>query len=284
MQVSKKVRDYFENEAHLKTKFSAYSGYLLTFYKEVVKEAPDLADELIDRFENIKVHLFEATENHYLGKNRRVAHNGKYQSSIKLLTNDYVNRDAEKYKRLENFYHEMLHAVIGVRLGQWNEENLIPVPWKNDFQCNVGKPCAMLGNINFDLYSETADFESYFASGVYANLIEEGVVEDWATDLFVKTFPNDEYAKNNPAVDRVTYTVSTMLCGLWNSVSGNQLRKEFLTGVSDGSKTSQQTELFKDAMYELSKTLDFRAKGGDKRKAQEFDVPNICNQYKIENC
>ena len=134
----------------------------------------------------------------------------------------------------------------------------------------------------------TVILPEYFEEEIQG-LIKEGIVEDWAVDMF-KTFDNEnEFANTHSRTEIMQYKLATALCGAWNLASNNQLRKEFIHGKGDGSVLSQKTEVFRQKMQNLYQSLHYV----DKKavcEPQDFDTTKIANNYVdlvhycMENC
>ena len=275
MELNEKAKKYFENQAKLKKRFGPYAKYLPIFYQQVCTVKPELADELLDRLDKIKVHFKENYDTGFKGKTTLKAYDGKYSASINLIINDYKITEKENYGRISSFYHEMLHAIPGVFYTTCREDdNLKPWEYYKQANNNGDMPTAITGNIFQDIYRTKIDFSDYVGSTIGVAYIEEGVVEDWAHDIMTQSGYEDEWSSSVTLLEKISYPLFTMLCGMWNLASDNQLRKEYLTGVPDGTKQSEQTEIFKNKMYALIKQMPYR---NNKAKALEtYQIDSLC--------
>lgn len=286
MTLTKKARKFFEDEDLLKAKFGAYAKYVLPFYTEVIKNAPELSDEIIDRLFQIKTHIrcFDKSRG-YTGVTKRELHGDKFYSSVVVMANDFTKRGAGNsqesvdYSHLENFYHELLHAIIGAKIGKCKSSKINLKPWRLSNNKNGKLFFARLGNVSIEYYKEIDGKQFLYRYNAFADMLEEGIVEDWATSLMKELGCEPEDIKKLELSSKVSYPLFTIFCGAWNATSDNQLRKEFLRGCGDNTRNSKGTKKFKDQLYDLTDALNYTIYEMNEHHPNEFNLTKILNEY-----
>lgn len=279
MYPSEKAQEFFSNQQQMQ-RFGHYANYLPAFYDYVTDIVPEVADTLTDRFKNIVLSPEAPNTNDWIGESygetNRYFEKDKMYVVIKLAKRLNVPAEQGDYISGEAFFHEMLHAVAGYRrcpsVPEYPDEN-----------------CFVLGNTNIFSFPPNYIIGDNFGYYPTRNVIEEGIVEDWAVDMF-KTFDNEnEFANTHSRTEIMQYKLATALCGAWNLASNNQLRKEFIHGKGDGSVLSKKTEVFRQKMQNLYQSLHYV----DKKavcEPKDFDTTKIANDYVdlvhycMENC
>ena len=94
MNHSQKAQKFFNNQKILEN-FSAYAKYLPQFYEEIARICPECADEVIERFDNIKIHIkpkVTEKEQNASGATIRYPVGDKINSQIKLESLDAISK------------------------------------------------------------------------------------------------------------------------------------------------------------------------------------------------
>ena len=282
MEYTQKAKKFFENNKNLK-QYSAYAPYLSLFYKQVLETCPDFADEIIDRFGNIKVHIEDIStkgtpHDVVYGNTWRFLVGDKPYASIDLLKRELKSIEKTDYIRKEAFFHEMLHAIAGARVVDVNNPLIKPTD-----------RCVMYGNTSIIAYPQGYKKGDDVVRFFQYDLLEEGIVEDWATDILSASGFSNEYVAKNKRADLQAYSVATTFCSLWNLATNNQLRKEFISGNGDGSSVSRATDTFRKKAGNLFMALNW-SQTAHGAQPSSFDVGKIVAlytdlvKYCVNNC
>ncbi len=155
--------------------------------------------------------------------------------------------DAFEYKRKRTFVHEMLHAVAKARFFPFSAD---AYPYKTipSFENPESAICEVLGNTGVYFFRDKVAVDTVFANDFASRMIEEGVVEEWATDLFGRL---DTTTTHRPTA----YDWTVYLVGMWNAVSNNQLRREHILGEGEDTRASQATQEFKELLDKYLSTM-----------------------------
>lgn len=285
--INEKVKALFNNQRQMR-RFGPLAKYLPQFYERIVGAFPDYADEIIDRMSDINVHYKQALPNGAVGTQVGLAfrkfHEDRMYRGIRLVngaepilvdrdvllpfdkddfTDGRFNRElnysssADEYRNREIFYHEMLHAISGVSRHNHDSQAGDVMIFGNASQWEV----APVGK------------QEYYKPKDASLMLEEGIVEDWATDIALNEIDN-EYTRSLDYAHIMVYPMASNFVSMWNLASNNQLRKEFVSGVSDGSKMSEITQEFKSKFVELYNSFEWNNKG-------QKQLPENCNVDKI---
>ena len=225
----------------------------------------------------------------------------------------YYDVVAEKNKTLAStFIHEMLHAISGVQIERFKERNYIydyvgPLQLRRVYAVRYG-------NVSYQFYDDFLTRKTTNRYDPIAMWIEEGIVADFENDLADKILPlkygNYEISSSYPEI--------ASFCGMWNVVSGDILRREFLLGeslekqfeqensrryllrhinqklhvikndeerqreIKNLIRASRETRKFKQILYDYMMLLDT----DDKIKIKDIDIEQVakCNKALVEMC
>ena len=287
MELSEKAVKFF-NDPKLMKNFGPYAKYVPSLYARVTLVAPEKADEVLDRLGRIKVRtkpkLEEDDSSICYGATEHVLINGKRQSGIKLLvkrpaelqdialpltsvnqrrgkiSNDTLLRlDGYEYKYRISFYHEMLHALSAER----------PRPGEDE----PGHYTVVTGNASFGKYDLNVVGKNR-KNPLLPSLIEEGIVEDWASDLTLEDI-NNRFTRTSERVAIIAYRLPVSFVTCWNLCSNNQLRREFITGIEDDTVDSEKTYEFKMQMLRLLSVTIPKLQ----EQKYEYDTDKIAENY-----
>ena len=282
MEYTAKAKKFFENNKNLK-QYSAYAPYLSHFYKQVLATCPDYADEIINRFGNIKVHVEDISakgqpHDVMYGDTWRFLVGDKPYASINLVKSELGSVERTDYIRKETFFHEMLHAIAGYKDIKVNNPLIKPTD-----------RCVKYGNTSIIAYPQGYKKGDTVVRFFQYDLLEEGIVEDWAVDILTASGFTRDYVAKNKRVDLQTYQIATTFCSLWNLATDNQLRKEFVSGVGDDSAKSRATDTFRKKAGELFLALNW-SQTAHGAQPSSFNVNKIValytdlTKYCVNNC
>ena len=290
MGYSKKVNEFFADKKQMH-RYGPWAKYLPEFFQSVVEVAPECADDVIDRMRDIKVrYKYDLGVNQHGdsldGYTKQAFVDGAIKSGIRLdngaeapdvernldvlldenfaqdSTNDRLKMRAARdaYNARQTFYHEMLHAIAGTQ--------------KSDIAENITR--YTFGNTTSSDYIVSSDGYSMNMDEI-SLMIEEGVVENWATDIALNDIQND-YTHSADYAKIMVYRMPANFAAIWNMACNNQLRYEFLTGHGDDSEASKRTDEFKFKLHNLYRSFDWNQKGR-RDKLSLHDLINISGKY-----
>ena len=269
MNYSQKAQELLSNQKILEN-FSAYAKYLPQFYEEIARICPECADEVIERFDNIKIHIkpkvTEKVQN-ASGATIRYPVGDKINSQIKLESLDAISKELDDFKHKKTFFHEMLHAIASV-------QEILPdgkiIPTENRV--------FLFGLASVDVYPPDFQETKIVKNFPSKTFLEEGIVEDWAVDIYLNKCDKYNLKEKYYISPMKNYSLSSNLCTLWNIASNNQLRKEFISGKQDLSDASEKTEVFRGKMLDLFDDIHYTLRANSVNPAN-LDAKKIAKEY-----
>lgn len=279
--MEKYKQKYFANGPALRRQFGANYALVEKVYNAVVADFPEYADDVFNRLTKVKVRYKEIYDMQLYGMTKRregiVGDNSsvclskvdfcerllnerldgvRYLASMPIgpredLTEDekkqarFVQRISEfdKYMQKSVFVHELIHTIAGVSM-LYVDQDFTPISSKK-FNPNKHFLCLLWGGVSEEFYEREILPENFIGADPYSSLIEEGIVEDWAQDICRRIGVRGAREDKMMLESTMGYQPYAMICGMWNAVSANQLRREFLEGTPIMDLQGQKTAMFK---------------------------------------
>ena len=292
--MNEKAKILFNNKKQMH-RYGAFAKYLPVFYERVSAMFPAYADEIADRMSDINVQYKPTLTSSAVGSQNQAGltfrkfHKDRMFRGIRLVNgaepilvdrnvllplfdDDFAhgafnrelkyNSGVEEYRNRQVFYHEMLHAIAGVSRYE-------------GYSSQVGN-AIIFGNAS--QWEIVPDGErEFYKSNSTSVMVEEGIVEDWATDIALNEIDN-EYTRSLDYAHIMVYPMASNFVSMWNLASSNQLRREFLSGVGDGSEISKATQEFKSKFIDLYKSFNWNMQG-QKQLPNNYDLDKISQSY-----
>lgn len=277
LREAERIKKYFQNRAIMRRKFGAYYPLVYDYYKAVVDDVPEYADDILERLLDIKVHHRELNENGVLGRTTHppwydevncsvelekislsempLLNNSKetkvisLEESLTLHSLEYKNtehaRICDKFFMKHTFIHELTHSIVGAVMFEDNDSFTDVEP--------ASVICVRWGVASSEYYTNEIKRENFMAKDPNEIYLEEGIVEDWAQDISTKLGLKNNLTDDLPLEAIISYPTFTMLCGMWNAVSQNRLRREFVWGESFDDDLGRKTQEFRALLLSLIK-------------------------------
>ena len=256
-----------------------YKGYMTeiskmmpNFKRMVNAVVPNFAETIESRVKAVEITFDQVVGRRAFGKTERVVNGKSLKSTITIDPRLFTGGERQEYRKRETVMHEMLHATAGAVIGKWDYRHD-----EGGAEIMTEEPCVVFGNANIEYYRGDLSPESFYRAYIPQIMVEEGIVTDWSSDMVAQVFSN-EFTATEPEYRRmaVNLQLPAVMCGCWNAVSNNQLRREFMTGRGEGR--NDKTHEFKTMLEQLYKTLKYNGKasvGG----IEELDREKIFSQY-----
>ncbi len=263
---------FFKHHLALRT-FGPYSQHMPGLCARIIAQVPEAEDKVLERLDNITLrHSYKSMATGQQGawirgETLATMHNDRIHRGIilrmsapeerenmlaPLFDDEYL--DNPKIKKLSYaearqqfyerklFYQVMLNALAADSL-------------ENTEVVESGKKPTKVGNVVSAYYDFTTPEHIrgfYCASG----MVRGGIVENWASEL-AEMDVNNAFTRTTQYMRSVSYPLATALVTCWNLCSNYQLRHEYMTGESDDSQASRDTEEFKRLMIDFYGSIGY---------------------------
>ncbi len=225
---------------------------LMPGFKRMVNAVvPDFSETIDSRVKGVEIEIKGIEKRGSFAKTERMANGKNLKSHLTFDPRLFTNGEKHEYRKRETILHEMLHATAGATVGKWDyvhKDNGI-----------TEEPCVVYGNASVEYYCGSIAPDNFYKVSVPQIMLEEGIVTDWSTDMVDAVFSND-FTATEPMYRRMSmnYQLPAVLCGCWNAVSHDQMRREFMTGKSEAK--NEKTREFKAMYTNLYKLLKYNGK------------------------